>query len=214
MNRISTSMPRIGSIALIGLLFAASVLHAQVDMGVLGGLNLDRFRVTRDPIFDIPPTKTGPGFHFALFVGLPISEIISIRGEVQQNRRAFRFEGAPNNLDWNYDYLDFPLLVSFKLRTKVQFDLGPSLAVNHNWLRKRDGNTWHGKDQLFAVGGVRYSLTDKWEIMGRYWYGVTPLDEFQFNNGPGPNNLISQPKIFHQTLQFSMGYKLLPRRQT
>lgn len=214
MNRISTSKPRASSIALIGFLFATSILQAQVDVGVLGGLNLDRYRVYSKNVNDPLKPAVRVGFHFGAFISSPERRNHSYRGELQYNRRGIGFKDRPREFGWNYDYFDIPLLISFKLYDGLHFDVGPSLALNHRLLISRDKYVVSAKHQVFAVAGVRYAVMGRWELVGRFWYAVTPFEERYFNSGSAPSFIWGEQKLYHQTLQLSMGYKLLPRRQT
>jgi opacity protein-like surface antigen len=126
------------------------------------------------------------GFHVGASVERSIGEKAFVRSELFYSRkgyeaRSIRFPDNKSTTD--FDYLNIPLLVGYKLPSGISFYLGPEVSYNL-------GNTVKPKtkkDFDFGVdGGILYSFTDALSFDLRYTYGFVKMSNVKSVNDGEP----------------------------
>ncbi len=103
-------------------------------LGLKGGLNMSNLNVE-----DVD-SEARYGYHFGLFVNLPLSEAISIQPELlyttKGNKVTYDFDTFLGDFNGSstlkLNYIEIPVLLAFKVGDAVQIDLGPYVGFLAN----------------------------------------------------------------------------------
>jgi hypothetical protein len=97
-----------------------------------------------------------------------------------------------------------PLLISYKPISLLAIEAGPSFGVK---IKESTYISLYESTDIGAVGGLRFNLTSKWSVVGRYYYGITSVKDIKYNSGPnqGPVEKVS---TYNRNFQFSIAYYL------
>lgn len=107
-------------------LLSATTIYAQSDdtspqFGVKGGVNLSN--VTGD---DVNDSEQLTSFHLGVFMELPISERFSFQPEVLYSGQGFA--GLDNEVEYQLDYIQVPLLAKVYLVKGLYAEAGPQFG--------------------------------------------------------------------------------------
>lgn len=125
-------------------------VHSQINIGVKAGLNMNDKLSKIEQTYNIPatpaPTKTKLGYHFGVTISYELSNSFSLNsGILYVNKGSSldlqEFYGRPES-SWdtstkkleghsreNYDYLELPLQLSYKIWKGLRIYAGPYAAV-------------------------------------------------------------------------------------
>jgi hypothetical protein len=181
--------------------FIVAIAHAQIPLGFKAGINTNKI-VVRDAAgqFD-DDSDIGVSFHLGVYTKLKLSDKFNFIPELQFIQK--QSKSSSGNIRLNY--IELPLLISYQPIQWLNIEAGPSLGLNIGSNLYAD--VYESVDGGIN-GGLRFNLTPKWSILGRYYYGVTPIEKIYFTMGPVGTPPPAVIKFYNETLQFSVAYYL------
>ena len=150
--------------------------------GVRAGLNISNLDFNGTVL---PDNIYRNGFIFGFFGEFSLSNKVSITPELQ-----FSSEGAKKE-PMQLDYIQMPLLLNFKLGSRLFFNVGPQVGLKINKVDDGVNNFAYS-----GVGGLSYNITPMIFVDARYTYGFRNI----FNDYIGT-------KAINTNIQFGVGYK-------
>lgn len=193
--------------------------NGQLPIGIKAGLNLNDIVIKNAPWLPIRTYMPSLGFHIGVTTAFNLSNKLTINSDllfVQKGASTtFRDDQIPGSLNANtiegrviLNYLEIPLLLSFTPTKLISFDLGPNLGLRISAKEKTESGKSDMSDLFnkpfdFGVsGGLKFNLSNKVSIIGRYYYGlISPLAFQQTSPVPVP-----PPSGSNRNLQIGMGY--------
>ena len=185
--------------------------YGQISFGLKAGLNINSLGASSSVVAD--NYKSNLGFHFGVYGQVKLNDRLFFIPELQFNQRGASTNSSTNtNGRINLNYIDFPILFSYQPIKKISIDLGPNLSYKLSAVAT-SGSSSNNVDNLFDknfdIGvstGVRFNVTDKISIIGRYYYAISSVTEITYAD---INNNKTQVTLANRTLQFGISYKLL-----
>lgn len=185
------------SILIIAMvLFGATTVSAQEywNFGVKGGVN---FSTVTGDYFDSPDSRTG--FNIGVLAEIPVADRFSIQPEVLYSAQGFteasidqaNFADVDDNVEYQLDYVQVPVLAKIYLVEGLSLQAGPSFnfLVNEELDYQPlddDGEVALNNAQDFEFGGaagLEYKFNNGFFIQGRYTYGFTDvIEDTDINN--------------------------------
>ena len=116
------------SILFVFILCTFSLTVNGQYLGIKGGLNLSDFNNDKDKLND---EKLRTGYHFGVFLQLPLSDGFAIQPEVLYSTKGTLANyqndetGIGGEINFKVDYIDVPVLGVFKLGDLAEIHLGP-----------------------------------------------------------------------------------------
>lgn len=150
--------------------------------GVRAGLNISNLDFDGE---SFPDNIHRNGFVIGFFAEFALSNKVSLLPELQ-----FSAEGAKEE-PLHLDYLQVPILFSFKLSPRLFFQVGPQVGLKINKVNDGIKNFAYS-----GVGGLSYNITPMIFVDARYTYGFSNI--FDDNIGATAKN---------RNIQFGVGYK-------
>ena len=213
MNRISKSLRLRGKIfikiSVLAFLFLSAAYlpaSAQVSFGVKGGLNLNYMSYKYEG--NNPNSELGSnlGFHLGAYFCLPFSEKFSFQPEIQFSRRDSKDV---------IDYIELPLLISYKPVRSLQVQLGSNVAFLVS-SKEAFYSRYTNGFEFGVTGGVRYNLPKGFFVSGRYYFGLSASHTVDLNklypildpNNPVYVQGVRELNIYNRTIQFGIGYQI------
>ncbi len=169
---------------LFSSLLIAQSAHAQNDrrMGIKGGLNATNLYMN-----DINDENARFGFNLGLYGQILSSDVFAIQPELLYSTKGARWEytGAiEQNIDFNINYLDLPVLAVFKLGKTAEIHAGPYAGYLLSAKIKYDGDLANGTDNVDRddlntidyglVGGLGLNF-GAMQVGARYNYGLAKI---------------------------------------
>lgn len=124
-------------VLLIG--FFSVFARAQVRFGVKGGYNLST--LIYSGTISLHGEKSMSGFNAGVYASIPISENLSLVPEVIYSSQGARFQNNYASGDLNYDYINIPVLLRYKLSMGLFFETGLQMGILLSANEKSNGNT-------------------------------------------------------------------------
>lgn len=180
-----------GFLVIALVVFGATAVQAQQDwgFGVKGGVNFANLTGN-----DIGNTDGRTSFYAGLVGELPIVEdLFSIQPEVTYSGQGFTIAqidqdnalDADDNIEYQLDYINVPILAKIYLIEGLSVQAGPSFNFKVN--EEIDSNPTSASGDIsqnrakdFEVGGVagiEYKFNNGLFVQGRYNYGFTDVLE-------------------------------------
>ena len=193
------------------IVFIAISVHtslAQPAFGVKGGMNINNVTTTDLPDFiSSVETMSTVSYHLGLYVQFELNEKFSIKPEMQFTQRGYATEYA-DKVRTNINYLEVPVLVVYTPIKLVSVELGPNISFKISSKTKPDGL---GEISYEAIdfglsAGLKFNITDKVSLVGRYYHGFTSIGTIYFISNPSGD--VEQPKTFNRSFQVGIGYKI------
>ena len=162
---------------------------AQVDVGLLGGINHTSFNILPEPPFE---EKSRPDFGCGLFVNVPLNESLStqVQGMYLRKGGDLAITGINEDVKVVAEYLEFPVLLRYTFNSgnvRPYYFAGPSIGFLLKSTQKasfipanQEDNKADSKKVEFSLcvgGGLQYVLKDislYAQIM--YMHGLTNND--------------------------------------
>jgi hypothetical protein len=176
---------------LIGL---APQVHAQFQFGVRAGLNVADF--SGDDAGDTDPRL---GFHAGVSAAFPFANSLFIRPEALYSQKGAGYTEDGDDVSFNIDYLDIPVLLGYTLPTRtnllLQLYAGPQLSVKLSESVRAEGlgvdldlvkSTDLGLVLGGDVGAVRVGSRQAFGVGLRYAFGLTDIIDASGLGGPDP----------------------------
>lgn len=176
--------------SLLGL-FAFMGANAQADsdlvqIGVKGGVN---FSTVAGDDFDSPDSRTS--FNAGVVAEVPFSDRFSIQPEVLYSGQGFdvqeidqdNFADTDENIEYQLDYIQVPVLAKIYLIKGLNVQAGPQIGFKINEEIDYQPNDDAGDLDLdetedidiSLAAGVEYKFDGGFFVQGRYNYGFTEL---------------------------------------
>jgi opacity protein-like surface antigen len=171
-------------ILLLVLVLGCSLYGFSQDAkyGVRAGLNISNLDFDGE---SFPDNIHRNGFFIGFLAEFALSNKVSLSPELQ-----FSAEGAKEE-PLNLDYIQAPILFSFKLSPKLFFEVGPQVGLKINKVDDGIRNFAYS-----GVGGFSYNITPMIFVDARYTYGFSNI--FDDNIGATAKNT---------NMQIGVGYK-------
>ncbi len=209
------------TILLLILVSSFEYTQAQTQFGIKAGVNYVNNVVDNTPDGSNSDNKYRLGYHAGLFGQIKLSDNFAIRPELLFSNKGYSSEGIQGaqpsgDGSIHLNYINFPVLVSYKVIDKLSFLAGPEFGYLLSAKSKFDSETIDVKenfDNNFDFGlsaGLSYSLSDNLMLEMRYTHGFTsvisaPQLTDEFGNPISSDN---NPKFQNRTFQFSASYRL------
>lgn len=196
-----------------GLLIVTTQLFGQT-FGLKAGISLNDLGHSSAPSSFADPYKLKVGFHIGAYGQFNLSEKISILPEFNFTQRGTKIDypSPSSDVGINLNYLEFPIIISYAIRKKFAIDLGPSFSYKLSAIAKGNGssnnvNDLYNKDFDYGIAsGLRFNLTDKFSIIGRYYFGLGTVDRVVYVDVNNSNR--TDIKFHNRTIQVGLGYRL------
>lgn len=173
--------------------------HYTVSGGLLGAMDFNKFRVTGSV-----PDKydTRPGWTAGAWVNFPISKRFSFEPQLTFSQLQYESQDVGTLLrDGKIGYLSLPLQLKLHLGDVFAIVAGPQVNFTTS---VKDENSIVDKDafkstSLSAFGGVEINPHGRLVLFGRYFHGITNMDN---------TNSTRDAKYFNQNIQAGLKFKL------
>jgi len=178
------------------------IAAAQIEFGMKGGLNISDIVMTNYINPDVESDlRLKAGLHAGFFASGMMNERIGLTGEVLYSNKGVKANG---NIDLHY--VTVPLLVQYRLSSKIFLEVGPEIGYMFSATSDFGNATsnYNNKLDLGLDGGLRLAA-DRFNFGLRYCVGMLSVrDPIEFNNTSGSERI----KFQNRVLQFSVGYRL------
>ncbi len=173
----------------VAFLFGMFQMNAQetstkspISFGVKGGVNFAN--VTGDD-FEGPNARTS--FHAGVLMEIPVSNMFSIQAEALYSGQGFKSDinglGTSDNIEYQLDYINVPILAKIYLTKGLSIEAGPQLSFKVNEEIDADPNNNPGDFDLdeaedfdFALAaGLTFQTEMGFFASGRYTHGLTDI---------------------------------------
>lgn len=178
------------------LLVTTYNLNAQINFGVNAGVNMNDIESKNGPILYEDNLKKNIGLHIGLFSFLNISDKLTLNPAFQFSQKRVGTDNGITAVKANY--LELPILVSYEIVRQINVELGSSIAYNISDEMFIDNNFDFG-----LTGGVRFSFTNTLFIYGRYYYGLSKLNEIYEVDSNNNQNITT---YHNRNIYFGIGY--------
>jgi hypothetical protein len=186
---------------LVIILHTSFYSFGQFSFGLKAGLNVNTFAFKDIPSNTFGDVKNSIGFHVGFYSSLDLGKKFFLIPELQFSQRGARY----GNSNMNLNYIELPILFSYQPVKIVNIDLGPNFGY------KVSDNLKYGYDKSFDVGitgGLRVNFSKRMSFIGRYYYGLSSIDEVTFTTGPDPNDITGVGKQYNRTFQIGLSYRI------
>jgi len=112
---------------------------AQVRFGVKAGYNLSTLIYSGTVTLDGEKSKSG--FNAGLYASIPFSESFSLQPEFVYSQQGADFQNNTDKGTLNYDYLNIPVLIKYKLPVGLFLETGLQIGILLSANEKSNGNT-------------------------------------------------------------------------
>jgi hypothetical protein len=99
-------------------------------------------------------------------------------------------------------YLEIPLLISYRPVEWFAVECGGSIGVN---IEDNSATNNYNAVDAGAAGGLRFHVGEKFSVVSRYYYGLTPIGAIIISRGSLPR---LEYDIFNQNFQFGLAYSI------
>jgi hypothetical protein len=180
-------------------------------MGVKAGVNFNSLSASNSIGADL--YKSSTAFHLGFFGQFRLKEKIYLITELQFSQRGATINDPQNsNTRINLNYIDLPILISYQPIKKINIDLGPNVSFKTSAVAT-SGSTTNNVDFIYDKSvdfgistGLRFNMSDKVSFIGRYYYGLSPVEEASYADA---NNNRTTITFVNRTLQFGLSYRLV-----
>lgn len=192
---------------LIALLFS-SATYGQLSWGVKAGLNVNKIIFKDLPESVDDGNQVNISYHVGFFGEFAIGEKFFVTPELQFSQRGA--SGGSSGFRINLNYIEMPLLLSFSPVKRIRLDLGPNVALRVSTVLKSSNGQKATGDYFdrFDFGlttGIRVSVSERISIIGRYYHGLTSIDETYYRDAN--NNPVAEVKTFNRNGQLGLSYR-------
>lgn len=185
-------------LTLIAILAAAFFnVFGQVEIGIKGGLNVSTIKTKDIPLNATIDFNHTIGFHLGLSAQFDLSEKFHLNADLLFSSRGFEIENSKTTLN----YVEIPVLLSYNLLDKLEFELGPNLGIKISEKSDMPGISYESLDIGLSTG-LKFGLTDELFMSGRYYHGLTSIATLYASASDG------ESKSFNRTMQISLTYKI------
>ena len=179
--------------------------YSQIPLGFKAGVNVNEIAMTNvSKDFMDQAYSSITSFHIGVFSKLTLSDKFDFIPELQYIRKGYDYKPSYGKGEIRLDYIELPLLISYKPISLLAIEAGPSIGIK---IKENTSFDLYKSTDVGVVGGLRFNLTSKWSVIGRYYYGITSVYDIYFN--PGPNQgAVENISTYNRNLQLSIAYYL------
>ena len=178
--------------------------YSQIPLGFKAGVNINEIvmkNVSKDFMYQ---TSSITSFHVGVFSKLRLSDKFDFIPELQYIRKGYDYKPSYGKGEIRLDYIELPLLISYKPISLLAIEAGPSFGIK---IKENTSFDRYESTDIGAVGGLRFNLTSKWSVIGRYYDGITSVYDIYFNQGPNQGS-VENISTYNRNFQFSIAYYL------
>lgn len=194
-------------IAFFICLLVTTSAFSQFHFGVKAGIGFSDIRWNSSLAADETTSLTA--FHIGVFSKVKIFNKLSLIPELQYITKGYSTDGDPSvgveAFKLKNNYVELPVLVNYQIIKWIDVEAGPSLGI------RVGGNSKMAFNELVdfgVLGGLRFNVTQKLSIMGRYNYGLSAIEKVVFNTGPNPSSYSGTIKAYNNSIQLSVAYQI------
>ena len=179
-TRVKTEKKKIMKKTLFTMLVAMFVVfasHAQINLGIKGGLNL--YKISID---DSDKTDMKPGMHIGLLSHIHVTENFALQPEIYYSAQGAKSEFDGDERTTNLNYVNVPLLFQYMFDNGFRLQAGPQLGILTAAKFKEGGNSTDVKGSFNSLEfgiplGVGYVSPSGFGIDARYNLGLSNISE-------------------------------------
>ncbi|MFN4892168.1 MAG: porin family protein [Bacteroidota bacterium] len=178
---------RVKNIFLIAFLLITSVASAQFDLGIKGGINVNKI----DGVSFTDEFKYG--YHLGGFAAIGLGKKFGLQPEVLYNQNTLRVDSSYTNAinvfqngltNVKLNYISIPILLNYKLVGKfITLQAGPQfgILIDQNRSLLQNGGDAFKKGDFSMLGGVQIKLGPL-RVNGRYVIGLNNISDLSDGN--------------------------------
>lgn len=178
---------RVKNIFLIAFLLITSVASAQFDLGIKGGINVNKI----DGVSFKDEFKYG--YHLGGFAAIGLGKKFGLQPEVLYNQNTLRVDSSYTNAinifqngltNVKLNYISIPILLNYKLVGKfITLQAGPQfgILIDQNRSLLQNGGDAFKKGDFSMLGGVQIKLGPL-RVNGRYVIGLNNISDLSDGN--------------------------------
>lgn len=158
--------------------------QSAARMGIKGGLNVSNLFID-----DVDDENARIGYHVGVFAQIFSSDAFAIQPELvfstKGSKNQYSSGSFDQNIKYNLNYIDLPVLAVFKLGKQVEFQLGGYASYLLNVNVTYEGDLANGSDQVdkdhlksYDYGlsaGLGFNFSPSIQIGTRYNYGLVKI---------------------------------------
>jgi hypothetical protein len=151
-------------ILLLPLACLAGFVSAQIRFGLKAGYNLSTLIYSGTS--SLAGEKALSGFNGGVYASIPFSKSFSLQPEILYSEQGAGFQNSGAQGKLQYDYLNIPVLVRYKLPQGLFLETGLQLGILLSAKEKNNGNDFdirsatYSPDYAWAMG-LGYQIPDK-----------------------------------------------------
>lgn len=203
------------------LLISLEEAKGQLIYGVKAGANINTINTYLDGApswvdFD-DNVESSVGFHAGLFLVVDLSKKFSFRPEIEYIQKGVRDSGYPSVNIPSYkitvSYIQVPVIFSYKIFNKLCVEAGPGFGYlisskSDSDLTTFPAETYTVKLEVSVLGGFRYTLFQKIDVIARYSLGLSNIqDSMYYAQNPETSEIIGFESVAKNgVLSFSIAY--------
>ena len=173
---------RAKNIFLIAFTWITSATYAQFDVGIKGGINVNKI----DGVSFKDEFKYG--YHLGGFAAIGLGKKFGLQPEVLYNQNTLRVDSSYTNAinifqngltDVKLNYISIPILLNYKLVGKfITLQAGPQFGILIDQSRSllQNGGDAFKKGDFSMIGGVQVKLGPL-RVNGRYVVGLNNISD-------------------------------------
>jgi hypothetical protein len=197
-----------------GLMISIQVI-AQTSFGVKVGANINAVRSEPEKSFFGGKFKPTIAYHAGVFVVFSVwKDKFALEPELTFTQRGYAIDltYGTDDLRYNLNYLELPILLSYSPVNWLWFQAGPNFAYKLSAKSNFD-NQYFDADYLFDNSvdyggniGFKVKLFGNFAIVARYYHGLAKITETEFRD---ENNVpLGSMKQYNTNGEISIAYKI------
>lgn len=183
------------NILILILLQLSFYSYGQFTYGVKAGINFNDLVVTGSSVSD--GAKPNIGFHAGVFGKLKVYKNFYFIPEIQFSQRGYNVNGLRANLN----YIEVPLLLSYMPIKFINIDIGPNLGYQITYNAFVEEKFDYG-----LTGGLRFNISEKISIIGRYYHGFASSFDYYLVDQYGTTK--AKAYTANRTIQLGVSYQI------
>ncbi len=198
-------------------IFLYQAAFSQMAFGVKAGANLTNIGLTNIDEDEFSFERDiRLSYHLGVFSSLDFTKKTAVVAEILYSSKGFSTTGnSADKTKINFHYIALPVLLNYKIKDRLNFEVGPELDYLVSARSKHDGQSadigfiYRKKFDLGLDAGLKYSVDEKVNLGIRYNYGLLSVwgNDIIVTNEQG-YIVDSNPKIQNRVIQASIVYIL------
>jgi outer membrane protein OmpA-like peptidoglycan-associated protein len=174
--------------------------------GLIGAANYSRFKITDRGNLPLE-SKWKWGYAAGVYLNFPLGNVISIEPQALYSSVGTKVESSGNEIvNQQLNYLSVPLFIKFHLGPVVALAIGPQFDFRLN-AKEKISDISNKEDfkstSIAATGGIELFPRARVTIYGRYFHGLTKIEE--------PST--AAPYYYNQGFQAGLKFKLFGNKK-